>query len=171
MKRLFLILGCIVVLTAVSTWLIPTTRTATRTASLPASREQVFEVVTRIDDQSWRPSVASVRVIKSDDGQEEWVEVSKDGHELLFKTVRKVKPDLFEIEFSGTPSISGRWSGRFIEQSERETRVEFTETVTAGSLPAKVLGYLFFDLNAILDTYINDLRSKLQGEGDEKASH
>lgn len=171
MKRLFLILGCIVALIAVGTSLIPTTRTATRTASLPASREQVFEVVTRIDDQSWRPSVASVRVIKSDDGQEEWVEVSKDGHELLFKTVRKVRPDLFEIEFSGTPSISGRWTGRFIEQSERETRVEFTETVTAGSLPAKVLGYLFFDLNAILDTYINDLRNKLQGEGHEKASH
>ncbi len=171
MKRLFLILGCIVVLTAVGTWLIPTTRTVTRTASLPASREQVFEAVTRIEDQSWRPSVASVRVIKSDDGQEEWVEVSKDGHELLFKTVRKDRPDLFEIEFSGAPSISGRWSGRFIEQSERETRVEFTETVTAGSLPAKVLGYLFFDLNAILDTYINDLRIKLQGEGHEKASH
>ncbi len=50
-----------------------------------------------------------------------------------------------------------------------ETRVVFTETVTAGSLPAKVLGYLFFDLDATLDTYINDLRNKLQGNGYEKA--
>jgi hypothetical protein len=171
MKRLILILGCIVLLIAAGVLFIPASRTATRTASLPATREQVFEAVTRIEDQSWRPSVASVRVIKSDDGQEEWVEVSKDGHELLFKTVRKVKPDLFEIEFSGSPSISGRWTGRFVEQSEKETRVEFTETVTAGSLPARILGYLFFDLNTILDTYINDLRNKLQGEGHEKESH
>jgi hypothetical protein len=150
--------------------LIPATRTATRSASLPAAREQVFEAVTRIEDQSWRPSVGSVRVIKSDDDREEWVEAFKGGHELLFKTVRKVKPDLFEIEFSGSPSISGRWSGRFIEQSEKETRVEFTETVTAGTFPSKVLGYLFFDLDAILDTYINDLKNKLQGEGHEQAS-
>jgi hypothetical protein len=171
MKRLFLILGCIVVFIAVGTLLIPATRTASRKASLPASREQVFEAVTRIEDQSWRPSVASVRVIKSDDGREEWIEVSQDGHELLFKTVRKVEPDLFEIEFSGSPSISGRWTGRFIEQAENETRIEVIETVTAGSLSSKVMGYLFFDLDATLDTYINDLRNKLEGDGHEKASH
>lgn len=170
MKRLFTILGGIALLLGGLTLLIPATRTATRTASLHATREQVFEAVTRIEDQSWRPSVGSVRVIKPDDGREEWVEVSKDGHELSFKTIRKMEPELFEIEFSGSPSISGRWSGRFTQQSDKETQVEFTETVTAGSFPSKVLGYLFFDLDAILDTYISDLTKKLQGEGDEQAS-
>ena len=34
-------------------------------------------------DQCRRPSVGCVRVIKSDDVREEWVKVSKDGHELL----------------------------------------------------------------------------------------
>ena len=170
MKRLFIILGSVFLFLLIVTLLIPATRSASRTVSLPASREHVFAAVTRIEDQSWRPSVSSVQVLKSEVGQEEWVEVSKDGHELLFKTINKVRPELFEIEFSGSPSISGRWSGRFIEQAENETRVEFTETVTAGSLPSKVLGYLFFDLDAALDTYINDLKNKLEGDGHEKAS-
>ena len=170
MKRLFIILGSVFLFLLIVTLLIPATRSASRTVSLPASREHVFAAVTRIEDQSWRPSVGSVRVLKSDHGQEEWVEVSKDGHELTFRTIRKVEPELFEIEFSGSPSISGRWSGRFIEQAENETRVEFTETVTAGSLTSKVLGYLFFDLDAALDTFINDLKNKLEGDGHEKAS-
>ena len=170
MKRLFIILGCVMLLLGTVALLIPATRTATRTASLPAAREHVFQAVTRIADQSWRPSVSSVRVLKSDDGQEEWIEVSKEGHELSFKTTSKVEPELFEIEFSGSPSIRGRWSGRFIEQAENETLVEFTETVTAGSLPSKVLGYLFFNLDATLDTYINDLKNKLESEGYEQAS-
>lgn len=170
MKRLFIVLGFVFLLLGIGTLLIPATRTASRTVTLPAAREHVFEVVTRIEDQSWRPLVGSVRVVKADYGQEEWVEVSKDGHELLFKTIRKVEPELFEIEFSGSPSIRGRWSGRFNEQAENETSVLFTETVTAGSLPSKVLGYLFFDLDATLDTYINDLRNKLEGDGHEKAS-
>ena len=170
MKRLFIILSFAFLFLGTVTLLIPSTRTASRTASLSAAREHVFEAVTRIEDQSWRPSVGSVRVLKADHGQEEWVEVSKDGHELLFKTIRKVEPELFEIEFSASPSISGRWSGRFNEQAENETRVVFTETVTAGSLPSKVMGYLFFDLDATLDTYINDLRNKLAGDGHEKAS-
>jgi len=169
-KRLFIVLGFVFLFLGIVTLLIPATRTASRTVSLPAPREHVFAAVTRIEDQSWRPSVGSVRVLKADHGQEEWVEVSKDGHELLFKTIRKVEPELFEIEFSGSPSIRGRWSGRFNEQAESETRVVFTETVRAGSLPSKVLGYLFFDLDATLDTYINDLRNKLEGVGHEKAS-
>lgn len=111
-----------------------------------------------------------MRVLKADHGQEEWVEVAKDGHEIFFKTIRKVEPELFEIEFSGSPSIRGRWSGRFIEQGDNETRVVFTETVKAGSLSSKVLGYLFFDLDATLDTYIKDLRNKLEEDGHEKAS-
>lgn len=170
MKRLFIIVGCVLMFLGIVALLIPATRTASRVASLPAARERVFQVVTRIEDQSWRPSVGSVRVLKSDVGQEEWMEVSKDGHEILFKTINKVEPEYFEIEFSGSPSIRGRWSGRFIERAENETRVEFTETVTAGSLPSKVLGYLFFDLDATLDTYINDLKNKLEGESHEQAS-
>jgi hypothetical protein len=170
MKRLFIILGCVSMLLGVVALLIPATRTASRVASLLAARKHVFQAVTRIEDQRWRPSVGSVRVLKSEDGQEEWMEVSKDGHELLFKTINKIEPEFFEIEFSGSPSIRGRWSGRFIEQSENETRVEFTETVTAGSLPSKVLGYLFFDPDATLDTYINDLKNKLAGESHEHAS-
>ena len=170
MKRLVIILGCVVLLLGAVTLLIPATRTASRVASLPAARKHVFLAVTRIEDQRWRPSVSSVRVHKSDDGQEEWIEVSKDGHELLFKTINKIEPEYFGIEFSGSPSIRGRWSGRFIEQAENETRVEFTETVTAGSLPSRVLGYLLFDLDATLDTYINDLKNKLEGESHEQAS-
>ena len=88
----------------------------------------------------------------------------------MFKTINKVEPEYFEIEFSGSPSIRGHWSGRFIEQAENETRVEFTETVTAGSLPSKVLSYLFFDLDATLDDYINDLKNHLEGESHEQAS-
>lgn len=170
MKRLFIILGFVFLILGIITLLIPATRTASRTVSLPAVREHVFEAVTRIEDQSWRPSVGSVRVLKSDHGQEEWVEVSKDGHELTFRTIRKVEPELFEIEFSGNPSIRGRWSGRFDEQAENETRVVFTEKVSAGNLSSKVLGYLFFDLDTTLDTYINDLRNKLEGDAHEKAS-
>jgi hypothetical protein len=170
MKRLFIILGFVVLLLGTVTLLIPATRTATRTVALPAARKHVFQAVTRIEAQGWRPSVSSVRVIKPEDGQEEWMEVSKDGHELLFKTINKVEPELFEIEFSGSPSIRGRWSGRFLEQAKNETRVEFTETVTTGTFPSKVLGYLFFDLDATLDAYINDLKNKLAGEGHEQAS-
>jgi ribosome-associated toxin RatA of RatAB toxin-antitoxin module len=170
MKRLFIFISCAVLLLGMATLLIPATRTATRTTLLPAARKQVFQAVTQVEDPSWRPSVGSVRVLKTEDGHEEWLEISKDGHELLFKTINKVEPELFEIEFSGNPSIRGHWSGRFIEQAENETRVEFTETVTAGSWPSKVLSFLFFDLDSTLDTYINDLKHKLEGAGHEQAS-
>jgi hypothetical protein len=170
MKRPLIVLASVAIVLWIIAALIPAQRTSSRTVLLPASCKRVFEAVTRIEDQSWRPSVGSVRVLKTDHGQEEWVEVSKDGHELTFRTIRKVEPELFEIEFSGSPSIRGRWSGQFKEQSENETRVVFTETVTAGSLPSKVLGYLFFDLDATLDTYIKDLRNKLESGGHEEAS-
>jgi hypothetical protein len=169
-KRLFIVLGFVFLFLGIVTLLIPATRTASRTASLPAARQHVFDTVARIEDQSWRPSVSSVQVLNSNVGHEEWVEISKDGHELYFKTINKVEPELFEIEFWSNSSIRGRWSGRFIEQAEHETRVEFTETVAAGSFPSKVLGYLFFDLEATLDTYISDLKDKLESESHEQAS-
>lgn len=109
-------------------------------------------------------------MLRTDPGHEEWVEVSNQGHELTFKTTNRIEPEVLEIEFSGTPAIRGHWSGRFTEVSANETRVEFTETVTAESLTAKVLAYLFVDLDSILDDYIRDLGNKVRSDSHEHST-
>lgn len=162
MKVFVIALICFLLLLTIVTLMIPATRTGTRAVVMPIARERLFQIVTNIENQAWRPSVESVRVIKAEDGQEEWIENSKQGHELKFKTIEKIEPELFEIEFFGSPSIRGRWTGKFIRQSEDETRFEVTETVTSGNLVSKVLGYLFFDLEETMDIYIRDLQTKVK---------
>jgi hypothetical protein len=171
MKIFVIALLCFLLLLTIVTLMIPATRTGTRTVVVPTSRERLFQIVTNMENQTWRPSVKSVRVIKADDGQEEWTEVSQQGHELMFKTVKKIEPELFEIEFFGSPSISGRWVGKFTEQSDDETRLEVTETVTSGHLFSKVLGYLFFDLEETMDMYIRDLQNKVKESDHEQTSN
>jgi hypothetical protein len=166
---LIIFVGVVLTLAAIALT-IPATRTATRLATLPFARKDVYRVVTDIEDPSWRPTVRSAQVLESEPGKEKWIEVSNQGHTLTFRTLRRVEPSWFEIEFEGEPAIRGRWSGRFTEQSPNSTMVEFSETVTADTIMAKILGYLFFDPGEAIDNYLRDLETQLEKDGKETSN-
>lgn len=141
--------------------LLPERRIASKTRIYRSDREAVFSVVTRIADGSWRRRIRDIRVIDSSPGKEVWVEIPHSGPELRFRTCSLQRPFRFEIEIIDNSNLGGRWIGEFEKLSEGGTRVHFTEEVITSGLIAKFLSRIFFDIEASIEEYLDDLGKKL----------
>jgi hypothetical protein len=55
----------------------------------------------------------------------------------------------------------GKWTGKFIEINDNETKCIFTETIYVKSKIMNILAKIFWNLGKIQDQYFKDLEKKL----------
>ncbi|WP_133407070.1 SRPBCC family protein [Parashewanella tropica] len=155
MKALLIIIGIILVV-FLAGWLwgstLPATHKVTVNQKINAPINQVWEAMTDWKKQPrWRAELKSVDVIS----ETKFIELPSYGPEIIFDVLDLKKPNRFELQMSG--SIEGRYITK-LSFENGVTNVTATEIVIQKSPIKRVITYLFFDLNAFAQEYMQQLK-------------
>ena len=93
--------------------------------------EEVWNVVTSLDNYEWRSDLSKIEVIND----KQFAEYTKDGYATTF-TITVMKPfERWEFDMENS-NMRGHWTGVFSIRNG-QTEIEFTEDVTAKKLIMK----------------------------------
>ncbi|MDD3219404.1 MAG: SRPBCC family protein [Lachnospiraceae bacterium] len=123
-------------------------------ASFPRKVEDVWSVVTSLENYQWRSDLSKIEIISED----QFVEYTKDGYPTTF-TITACEPRKrweFDME---NDNMKGHWTGIFTER-DGQTEIDFTEDVTAKKLIMKPFVKAFLKKQQTL--YVCDLEKALQ---------
>lgn len=111
---------------------------ANHVAKISADIKTVWEIVTNLEDASWRSDLSKIDILN----ESTFVEYTKDGFATTFHTTRMCPYHqwVFSME---NKKMKGKWIGLFTQEGE-ETFLDFTEIVEVKSkwLKPFVKGYL-----------------------------
>lgn len=94
-------------------------------AEFSCSVKKVWDVVTSLEEYSWRSDLGKIEVI----GENQFVEYTKEGYATTFRITQTKPYERWEFDMEND-NMSGHWTGIFSEENEK-TVIEFTEEVTA----------------------------------------
>ena len=122
-------------------------------ATFKCDIKKVWNIVTSLENYSWRSGLAKIEVLSEDN----FVEYTKDGYKTKFTVTVTELYKRWEFDMEND-NISGHWVGLF-SGDENQCTVDFTEDVTAKKLIMRpfVKGYL----KKQQQTYIADLKKAL----------
>lgn len=124
------------------------------TAAFSCSLEQVWSVVTSLENYSWRSDITEIKVT---DAGKKFVEYSKDGFATTFTVTafEPMKKYAFDMD---NENMHGTWVGLFSDD-QGKTVIDFTEDVTAKKLALRPFVGLY--LRKQQAAYVADLRKAL----------
>lgn len=93
-------------------------------AVLSADISKVWDVVTDIENYSWRSDLSRTEVLEKD----QFVEYTKEGYPTTFTITSSVPYERWEFDMENS-NMKGHWVGIFTPK-EGKTEIEFTENVT-----------------------------------------
>lgn len=126
---------------------------ATIRAAFKCDVQKVWDIVTSLDDYSWRSDLSRIEILN----EKQFIEYTKDGFATKFTITATESNKLWEFDIDNN-NIKGHWSGEFSYNGE-ETTIIFTEDVTAKKLMMKPLVKTFLKKQQKL--YVEDLRKAL----------
>ena len=116
--------------------------------------KSVWDIVTSLDNYSWRSDVEKIEVI--DDNR--FIEYTTDGYATHFTATAMEQFKRWEFDMEND-NMKGHWTGIFSE-NDGQTEIEFTEDVTAKKLIMKPFVKMY--LKKQQEKYISDLRKALE---------
>lgn len=126
-------------------------------AEFSAQTEKVWNLVTSLDNYSWRSDVDKIVVLKP---REQFEEHTKDGYITKFTITAFEDCKRYEFDMEND-NMTGHWTGIFSSR-DGKTIIHFTENVTAKKLFMKpfVKSYL----KKQQSVYIRDLKCALSSD-------
>lgn len=123
-------------------------------AIFPSDIQRVWEVVTSLENYSWRSDLSKIEIISKN----QFIEYTKDGYPTTFTITKVHRYQQWEFDMENS-NMKGHWTGIFTEK-EGNTEIDFTEEVTAKKIIMKpfVRSYL----KKQQELYVSDLRRALQ---------
>ena len=116
--------------------------------------EDVWKVVTSLNNYQWRSDLSRVEVINN----RQFIEYTKDGYATSF-TITITEPfKRWEFDMENS-NMNGHWTGVFSFRNG-QTEIEFTEDITAKKWIMKPFVKAFLKKQQKL--YVSDLRKALQ---------
>ena len=117
--------------------------------------EKVWELVTSLDNYSWRSDIHKIVVTVP---EKEFEEHTKDGYVTKFKITAFDEYKNYEFDMENG-NMQGHWTGKFF-YNDGVTFIEFTEDVTAKKMVMKPFVGMY--LKKQQAKYIRDLREALE---------
>ena len=115
--------------------------------------QKVWNVVTSLENYSWRSDLSKIEVVN----EKQFIEYTKNGFATKF-TITATKPNkLWEFDIDND-NLKGHWTGIF-SQGNGTTEIIFTEDVTAKKIFMKPFVKAF--LKKQQKAYVEDLRIPL----------
>lgn len=119
--------------------------------------EKVWELVTSLDNYSWRSDLDKIVVTVP---EKEFEEHTKDGYVTKFRIIAFDEYKRYEFDMENG-NMQGHWTGKFFYK-DGITLIEFTEDVTAKKLVMKPLVGMY--LKKQQAKYIQDLKEALESK-------
>ena len=91
---------------------------------LSADISKVWDVVTDVENYSWRSDLSRTELLEKN----QFVEYTKEGYPTTFTITSSVPYERWEFDMENS-NMKGHWVGIFT-QKEGKTEIEFTENVT-----------------------------------------
>ncbi len=130
---------------------------STMKAEFPCEVEKIWEIVTSLEQYSWRSDLDKIVVTVP---EKEFEEHTKDGYVTRFKITVFDKYTRYEFDMENE-NMQGHWTGKF-SYKDGITLIEFTENVTAKKLIMKPFAGTY--LKKQQAKYIGDLRNALKAK-------
>lgn len=123
--------------------------------TLNKDRETVWEMVTSLDNYSWRSDLSKIQVLEAG---RRFVEYTKDGHATTFTITTFESMKRYEFDMDNN-NMHGHWTGLFSKKDDK-TEIDFTENI----IPKKWIMKPFVGmyLKKQQAVYISDLRKALE---------
>lgn len=115
--------------------------------------EKVWNVVTDLEEYTWRSDLSKIEV--KDNAH--FVEYTKNNFPTFFTITEKKEKDRYSFSLENK-NIKGKWTGLFKEEGTG-TSILFTEEISVSTFLMKVLAPSY--LKRMQKTYIKDLEKKL----------
>ena len=114
---------------------------------------RVWEVVTSLENYSWRSDLSKIDIINDN----QFIEYTKEGYATTFTITAKAPYKRWEFDMEND-NIKGHWTGIFTQKGDM-TEIDFTEDVTAKKLFMKPFVKAYLKKQQSL--YIMDLKTAL----------
>lgn len=115
--------------------------------------EKVWDMVTNLEDCSWRSDLARIEVLQN----KQFVEYTKEGYATTFTVTVEVPYQRWEFDMENA-NMRGHWAGIFTRKGG-QTEIDFTEEVTARNPLMNVFLKLY--LKKQQARYVSDLKKAL----------
>ncbi len=132
-------------------------RTSTITERFQAAPHVVWDVVTNNEDFSWRSDLDRIQIEK---GGAEFTEYTKEGFSTHFVIKEKDPLKRYTFEMSNK-NFTGDWVGLFRSLPDGGTELVYTENIRFKNPLLELVSHLFLNLKKIQQTYMNDLKKRL----------
>ena len=119
--------------------------------------QKVWEIVTSIENYSWRSDLSKIEILN----ENQFIEYTKEGYATTFTVTEKVPYERWEFDMENN-NMKGHWTGAFTQVGDK-TEVDFKEDVTAKKVFMKPFIKGFLKKQQVL--YIEDLRKTLSLSG------
>lgn len=165
MKKMIYVIGIIVsivIVILIIGLLLPAERVVEKRGYFDVSPEILYGIVTNNTDWQYRKSLKDLIIHENKGGVEVWDEISHDGTIIRFKT-REKSPFYFYSFDMDSKLFFGYWTGVFERDNKGGTIFTATEYIKVKNPFIKVLSYLFFDIEKLMDEYQKDLHKKIMG--------
>lgn len=126
-------------------------------AEFQSEIEKVWELVTSLDNYSWRSDLDKIVITVP---EKEFEEHTKDGYVTKFKITAFDKYKNYEFDMENG-NMQGHWTGKF-SYKDGTTCIVFTEDVTAKKLVMKPFVGIYLKKQQV--KYIQDLREALEAK-------
>jgi Polyketide cyclase / dehydrase and lipid transport len=151
----------LVILVAVG-YTLPVKHRATVSATIAASPDQVYALITNVAAfPSWRSGVSTVEVLPSPDGKRRWREVSKNGT-IPFVIESESPPNrlVSRIDSKSLP-FGGTWTYDVQSDSGR-TKLQITENGEIYNPIFRLVSRFFIGYEGTIRQYLSDVERKLK---------
>lgn len=115
--------------------------------------KEVWNIVTSLDNCSWRSDIEKIKIIND----KQFVEYTPEGYATNFTVTAEKQYERWEFDMENE-NMTGHWTGIFTEKNG-QTEIEFTENVTAKKLIMKPFIKMY--LKKQQKKYISDLKKAL----------
>ncbi len=130
---------------------------STITAEFQSNVEKVWNIVTSLEEYSWRSDLSKIVILIP---EKKFEEHTKDGYATRF-TITACEPyKRYEFDMEND-NMKGHWTGLFSYQNGKTT-ITFTENVTAKKIFMKPFVGLY--LRKQQAAYVRDLKRALMGK-------
>lgn len=151
----------IIILIYVIGLLLPTERVISKKGSFPIPPEILYEIVTNNHDWQYRRSLKDLTILESKNEMEIWEETTHDGTVIRFQTLKKLPSSFYSFNME-TALFTGYWTGEFETDQQNGTLFTTTEYIRIKNPFIKTLSYLFFDIDKLMEEYLEDLQIKIR---------
>lgn len=144
---------------------VPKKRVVRKSKVFRAEIQTVWNQIRNIQKQTqWRSDLNSIEIQNLT--PEVWKETNKNGITTSFQSILVEEPFRWEMKVIEPSYLEAKWTG-ILESTNQGTKVIFEESVSVDSLFYRIISFLFFDVNKVMNLYMKDLTLSLGEEWDE----